>query len=634
MLEVTKCSLYPGRIRAKKNQTPRAVGPKLRLDSHLMEFEPSNVNVIQLDVSLEDLMKRAVQREMLYYSRINDKPKKTLRNGDPHNPPREGNCPIDDLPDELLSYVFQLGVETEREEWDENSDSSDEEQWEDVDDEQDSDETSDDETSDGANADEASANSSDLSRALSVTESDLQDDCHTVDLPFQVLVTHVCRRWRSVALDSHRFWTVLTFRDHPRLAQTKEYISRSNGLPLTIELDCSTNDDTSDVKGLELSDASEDEKDLLSLEDLGQILDLLEPEVSHWGTFIFHSSSYDYVQFLMSRLDKLPTAPCLESFQLHIYEERDNSVVIPAAHKIRYLPFHGRAPNLKEAVFWGIHIDWEAALPNFLRGLRDLELSFLMDFERPTYATFAEIIKNSPDLRTLTLSQGGPILPDGVAFDSGEAWGPVPLAIPSLTELVLQYHEPKYAAALVQHLNVPSVTHLLLDFDEEDYSGFVQTLAKPVKGRDQSLLQQINHLKISGLPCDIASVEALLSQLVSLQSLNLKIYGPEEEVIYDKLVNPQAPTTMSRGVVDLPKLFCPKLEEITTTGLDAKGMKALIIARRDAGAPLKRVHMAINHELLTDDELWIRENVEELHFYEPSDSDSEEECESDCHEHC
>jgi len=589
-----------------------------------MEFDPSNVNVIQVDVSLEDLIDRAMRREMLHFSRINGKFKKNPPLSDP---PREGKCPIDDLPDELLSYVFQIGVEKEREEWDEESESSsDDDEWEDVDD--------DDDDSDGTSDDGTSANSSDLtlSRPLSaITDSDLQVEQSRVSLPFQVLVTHVCQRWRSVALDSHRFWTVLAFRKHPKLEQAKEYISRSNGLPLTIDLDCSTDDDTLDIEGLDLSDTSEDGKDLLSLEELGQILDLLETAISHWGKFVFHSSGYDYVHLLMSRLEKFPAAPRLESFQVHIYEDEDEIAFIPAEQEIRYLPFHGQAPNLKEAVFWGIHIDWEGALPNFLRGLRDLELSFLKNFERPSYTVFAEIIKNSPELHTLTLSRAGPVLPDGVAFDSDEAWGPVPLTIPSLTELVLQYHEPKYAAALVQHLDLPNVTHLLLDFDEEDYSGFVQTLAKPTKGRDQSLLWQISHLKVSGLPCDIASVESLLSQLVSLKSLNLKICGPEEEVIYDKLVNPQARTWMSGSLVDIPKKFCPKLEEITTTGLDGESIKALVIARRDAGVPLKKVHMAVSHNISTDDELWIRDNVEELRFYEPSDSGSEEEYESDCH---
>jgi hypothetical protein len=538
-------------------------------------------------------------------------------------------CSIDDLPDELLSYVFQLGVEAEEEgESDDDSESSGEDEWEDVDDDQDSD-ASDDEASDDGPSVNSSLSDLSLNRdLLAVTDHEVR---HTDLLPFQVLVSHVCRRWRSVALDTHRFWTALTFRTHPRLAQAKEYISRSNGLPLTIEIDCSKDDDLDEDDLEDLSDLFEDETKQLSLEELDQILDLLEPAISHWGKFIFHTSSYKYVHVVMSRLQKLPAAPCLESFQVHIYEEWDDIILIPEDKK-RYLPFHGQAPNLKEAVFWGIHIDWEHALPNFLRGLRDLELSYLTNDVRPTYAEFAEIIKNSPALRTLTLSLAGPLLPGGVAFDSDEAWGPVPLAIPSLTELVLQFHDPQYASALVEHLDLPNVTHLVLNFDEEDYSEFVHTLAKPAKTRDRSLLRQITHLKISGLPCDITSVEILLSELVSLTSLHLKLFGDEEEVIYDKLVDPWASrlgpafcsTTLSPRI-EIPKVFCPKLEEITTTGLNGKSVKALIIARRDAGVPLKRIHMAISEEthLRTDDELWIKDNVEELYFYDPSDSEVE-----------
>jgi hypothetical protein len=41
-------------------------------------------------------------------------------------------------------------------------------------------------------------------------------------------------------------------------------------------------------------------------------------------------------------------------------------------------------------------------------------------------------------------------------------------------------------------------------------------------------------------------------------------------------------------------------------------MKVLIIARRNAGAPLKRVHILPGYDLLKDDEVWIKENVEEL----------------------
>jgi hypothetical protein len=121
---------------------------------------------------------------------------------------------------------------------------------------------------------------------------------------------------------------------------------------------------------------------------------------------------------------------------------------------------------------------------------------------------------------------------------------------------------------------------------------FVRTLTQPAKGRDQSLLRQITHLKISGLR-DITSVEILLSHLTSLTSLNLSnIYFSEEWLIFDKLIDSWAKrpssTTTSGPLVDIPKVFCPKLEKISTKGLNSKSMKVLIIARRNAGAPLKR----------------------------------------------
>ena len=539
----------------------------------------------------------------------------------PFSPPKNGKCPVDDLPDELLSYIFHLGVDIQQMEWEDEYSSSDNEEdvWEDVGDSDDSDDSDD------------AADDCSTSEPQSIADVGEQDE----SLPFQVLVSHICRRWRSAALGTHNLWTTVAFGPSLNIEKAKAFINRSNGLPLAITIDCTVEDD--DLERLDAAQKDVFKEDLdrpkryLSQLELHVILDILSPEVYHWGKFIFYGSTYDYVERLMLGLRVMPMAPVLESFQVYIYsDDCGDYEVYPGSDITSYLPFHGEAPNLKEAVFWGIHIDWEGAVPNFLRGLRVLELSYLTKDVRPSYSTFAQIVKNSPELHTLTLTLAGPVLANGVAFDSEEGWGRETLDIPSLREFALQFHDPPYASALIQHLNMPNVTNLVLDFEDGDYSDFVQTLAKPIKGQKQSILQHITHLEISGLPCNDASVEVLLSQLTVLQSLKLKLFGPEEEVIFAKLIEPRASTigsardTPATPSEVLRKVFCPKLEELTTS-VETDDLKCLITSRREAGAPLKRVNLVIDSDesLSTDDETWIRSNVEELHFYEPSDSEDE-----------
>ena len=531
----------------------------------------------------------------------------------PINPPRQGNCPVDNLPNELLSYVFRIGVEIDQRWWDKDLKlTSYEDQWVHLDGNQDS---------HGVSVKSGDPTSSVLPLAFDFMPETFR---YRGPLPPQVLVSHVCRRWRAVALNIPRFWTTLRFCTYPGLAQKQEYISRSNGFPLTIEVDCgienrgldndtpagenresdgseddevsdsdmsgddeTSDSDTSDDDEDSDSDISEDDPDL-SLEDLGHILNLLEPVVSQWGRFDFYASDTTHILFLMSRLDKLSAAPCLTSFRIHRYRMRDDTTFVPAA---RFLPFHGQAPKLKEVIFWGIHIDWEGALPTFLRGLRIFGLSALKNDDRPSYAAFAEIIKNSPELKTLTSSMTGPLLSDDVSFDPRASWVPIPLPIPSLTRLMLQLYDQKYAIAFMQHLDLPNLTHLVLNLYQEDYSDFVKVLAKPAQGRG-SLLRKIIDLEITGLSLDLASVKVLLSELRSLICLNLQPSMSVAEVICDALVDPSV-LAIGQASDDLPNIFCPNLEEITTCHLDEKGAKALVAGRRDAGVPLKKIRNII-----------------------------------------
>jgi hypothetical protein len=82
-------------------------------------------------------------------------------------------------------------------------------------------------------------------------------------------------------------------------------------------------------------------------------------------------------------------------------------------------------------------------------------------------------------------------------------------------------------------------------------------------------------------------VEAILAELVLLKSLYFHISREKDEMICDALIGGGA-IPIRKASVDPPKVFCPQLEEITSS-LDEERVKALIRWRREAGVPLRRV---------------------------------------------
>ncbi|KAF9483450.1 hypothetical protein BDN70DRAFT_851506 [Pholiota conissans] len=612
--------------------------PKLRVLAHNARLEKRMQN--DISTSLASVLKTNPKMELK--EAMWSVTQEMLVNN-PFQPPKDGKCPFNDLPDEILGYIFSVGVKEEAEEGLQGYDSEDDADWEDADDEDDEEQGSGDDEDDeemGASVPTANAGPAPQdSDSGGSSDSDMYDD--EVRIPFQVLVSHVCHRWRAVALDSHVLWTTLNFEKRPNLEKAETYISRAQGLPLTICIDCTFPEDVDeedhpdhplytenhDDEDMDVDhDAEEEEVRFLSNAELTQILDLIEPEVSHWGSLEFRASTYTYVTTLLSRLAKLPSAPLLEAFQVYHFEDCEDYEFFSGDDKTSFLPFHGDAPLLKDAVFWGIHIDWEGAAKSFLTGLRDLELSFHAKDVRPSYDAFYKIISSSPDLQTLTLSLSGPVLSDGVEFDAEReegGWGSTPLTISSLREFAIQFHDPKYASALVQHLDMPNVTGLLLNFDEQDYTTFVRSLLKPVKGRTESLLQHIDHLKISGLPCDVASAHAFLDQLVILKSFNLKVTIVAAQALAAGAATSATASGSSSGPLSSPTLFCPKLETLTTNAVDGYRLKQLVETRKKLGAPIKRIFMSYNDRVSEKEEKWLRDNLEELEFFEPSDSEEE-----------
>ena len=555
----------------------------------------------------------------------------------PYEPPSNGKCPINELPAEILGHIFEIGAEMqeEGEEVDDNDDG-----WEDMSDDDDVDVDVDDYEDYGLDG-PMTGGSIGSSGSSVFSAADDEDDPL-----FQILVSHVCRHWREVALNSHTLWTTLDFDNILQLERSKVFIERAHGLPLKIHIDCTIPEDTDeeDHPDHPLYSQNKETRKLikdfdlqhfLSQSDLMQILDLIEPEVSHWGELDFHVSTYSYVQSLLSRLHKIPNAPLLKKFHVYHHEELDDFEFFNGDDKTSYLPFHGNAPLLESAIFWGVHIDWDSSF-HFLKDLHEFELSFHSKDVRPSYATFTQIIKNSPELRTLSLSLSGPFLLTGAQFDDEGQWGPEPFEISSVHHLTLQYDDPPFASAIIQHFYFPSLRSLALDFDSEDYTSFVRKLLVPVKGRSTSILPGLESIKISGLPCDMATIEAMLKQLANLKVFELNCFGTEELVIFKKLIDPmagrkkQGETTQINAVSQtLPKIFCPLLETFTVTSVSESRIKSLVMARKLAGAPLKTLRLSYDDCISVKTQEWLRNHVEMLEFFEASDTEEEVEVDMD-----
>ena len=545
----------------------------------------------------------------------------------PYVPPK--GCPVNDLPPELLAYVFQVGAQMEAEgdlsEGDDDDDLADEGSTD-----------NDGMEVDGPSREDKTSDEGKL-EATEGEEFEGESEFEDSTLPFQVLVSHVCRHWREIALESPTLWTTLSFTEGSSFEKSSIWIQRSKGLPLDIHIDCTIPDDEvlpfTPGEGDAAADSAlsatlaethgqlytEEHSECLhpppalSLPDLSAILDILVPYIAQWRHFELTCSLYDYMHRLLARFSQCPAAPLLETLQLYHYEDCENyEVFSPRELGTSFLIFNGEAPMLRNVSLWGVHLDWDRSV-SLLSGLRDLELAYHAKNVRPSWSTFAKMISSSPDIRTLTLCQSGP------ARDEDENdWGTEPFEIQSLTDLVLCYHEQTYAIGLIRKLSVPNLHSLTLDYDDEDYSEFAQYLTLPMPGRKKSWLAGLENLKIAGLPCNDKTIDTIFEQLVGLKMLNLNCSRDDEEKYFIRLLD----STSGLGTAGF-KLYCPNLHTITTSGITGTQMKAFIAGRKAARAPIKKVLMSGRDEVDEQQEQWMRGNVEEFEFFEPSDSEEE-----------
>ncbi|KAF7982884.1 hypothetical protein HWV62_25128 [Athelia sp. TMB] len=543
--------------------------------------ESLRANAIHTNFNLEDVLKRVI-----------------LSN--PWVPPTGDRCPINDLPNELLAHIFHLGAFEDDDEEDEDDMYQD--------------------TMEDAIFDEKDISADD---GFEDEDSDDDDDdgTPTTTLPFQVLVSHVCSHWRTVAVETPVLWSTIKFVDEPSpFTRCKEWLHRSKDLPIEVIIDCTREADTEASDSEMDVDAGKPEEPFYTHSDLHTILEIVTPHAARWRVFEVEVNEYSFMRIVTDALAALPAAPALQILQLHHYgEEADDEYEFFLPAELRDpapVLFAGNAPKLEQLALWGVHLDWSAAANRFLAGLKDVELAYHAQDVRPTWAELAALLAGSPALDTLSLCLSGP---RGAPSDWA-AERAVPL--PSLRSLVLAFHPPEDLCALVRLLPTPNLTSLSLDLEEGDYSAFAALLAAPEPGgaSKKSLLSGLEHLKLSGLPCAPATVDVMYEQLGALRSINLKLFDEFLDArFFERLTQPIDPAAKTHP----PAFYLPHLDTLTTSGVPGAEMRRLVEARKKAGVPVKRLFMCEDDDVSMQDEVWFRAQLETFELFEPSDDEED-----------
>ncbi|EJC97936.1 uncharacterized protein FOMMEDRAFT_46963, partial [Fomitiporia mediterranea MF3/22] len=499
-------------------------------------------------------------------------------------PPEGDKCPIEELlPPEVLAYIFEIGTRAEEadESWD-------------------------------------------------VEEDDGDEDYE--DLPFPVRMSHVCRRWRRIAINMPSLWTTLDFAEPRPFEKSRVWLERSKQAPLNLVIDLSVFDDESD-SDTDFQDDGEDRelvKDRQLSLDLNYILDLIIPHVSRWRTFELSVTLYKHIYLALKRLEKCPAdpgAPLLETFALFCHEDSDDfdaDSFVFEEYREHILPFGGNAPKLIEAGLWGVHIDWKLLIPLSERSalsslystptattnLTDLEFAYHSRDVRPPYEEFITILRCAPNLTSLKLSGSGPApRQHGPAAQS--------LFLPNLRYLQLGFLEEDYACALLRLFYAPALKGICLDFDEGIYNAFIRQLAAPMPLPDPQP-PNFRDSKLSGIPCSAEIPQHFYSASPLLKRLYLNMnYLPPEFFSVLTAVPTRTDSTTTQPVTPL----CKYLESLTISGISGNELVAFVKKRKSLGVPIRELNIDETDIVTDEEESWLIANVGSVEFVEISDDE-------------
>jgi hypothetical protein len=531
----------------------------------------------------------------------------------PYVPPKGDVCFINNIPPELLSRIFEVGSTED----DMGVDFWDNRRCH---------------LSDAKEADgkDTHARDVEMKQELEDEGGDEEGDEEETDtigssdfpppwLSFQILVSHVCRHWRNVALSTPTLWTTIEVgpEARPPYQAVQMWLEQSKGLPIDIYVNYEPHDHECDVEPP--SDA-----------DINFLFSLLVPHIHRWRTMKISVAEYYPIYVFLDIVSdpSILAAPRLTTLELYHREESDEFDSFGMSKHLTL--FGGSAPLLTRLVLWGVPVDWNQPWIASASNLTDLELAFHPEDVRPSWAQFTSILRGASALEKLSLRMSGPSgnPPEWHIEPTPESPTDLnaPVQLPQVTDFRLAFHSEARAIGLLHKFYLPALKNLVLDFDDGDYTEFVHELVGPAtslslpwaREQPRSLLSNLESLKMTGLPCRPECVETLYGELQNLTSLNLSLsYLPE---VFLRLLFPPCMATERYHI----HIWLPRLVTLYVSGTSSDVLRDMVEMRKDAGVPLNSLYVEESCDVEDEDVEWLKENLKTFEFFEDLNKEDDE----------
>ncbi|KAH7915098.1 hypothetical protein BJ138DRAFT_981051, partial [Hygrophoropsis aurantiaca] len=377
---------------------------------------------------------------------------------------------------------------------------------------------------------------------------------------FEVIVSHVCTRWRAIALASPLLWTTIRVKQNavPPFDKLITWLARSRAHLISVAVGVRTFGGA-----LSMTDAH-----------LNQVLTLLAPHAARLRSFLL-MVSHKQLQGCLQLLAVPPVRVPTQLRQLVVFTDA-------GYRNIENLPsvtfFNGNLPRLESVVLHSVSIDWEQ---RWLKGSPHLTNIRLGNCPMPSWEIFVRFLTELPRLEALEIdaSCGSDWDPEQIPSSTQSSMLPT---LPALQRLELTDMPLIHVSNILTKLALPRLASLQL-LPEADITGLALRLAAPPQPgpgpspHPSSVLHGLTDLNLSCLRCAPHCVALLFRALRAIERITLDMTTLPPEFLQPLECRGDAST------------WVPTLRTLCTAGVSRNRLHAIVAARRLHGYPLEVV---------------------------------------------